>query len=338
MTTVGDQLFHFGGVPVGLPYSHLIGPQGKAVFVSPYRTASTVNAALWASDGNTGRTLSQPFKTIAEAYEACDGGKGEVIYVLGYDNDAADISDDLSATLTWSKSFVHLVGLVPSTKVSQRARITQLSTATGVSPLINVTGHGCVFANLEIFQGVADATSLVCVQVTGQRNVFDNVHFAGVGDAMMSAAGAASLKIDGGAENVFKNCVIGVDTATLDADATGLWLDGAATRNLFEDCLFAHFISAAGFASVTIEDGTGIDRWLWFRRCIFLTESANDATQQTSVFNIKAAIVQGYIILENSFAGTAGGAAEWDSNNRGRIYNNSVAAAASAAGGIFTRQ
>lgn len=338
MTTFGDMVYQFGGAPVGLPYSHLIGPRGKAIFCSPYRTASTTNASLWASDSNSGLKLTEPVKTLATAYALADGGKGEVIYLLSYGNSAADITDDLSATFTWAKNAVHLVGLAAPTSVSQRARLNQLSTATGVSPLLNVTGNNNVFANFQIFQGVADATSLVNVQVTGSRNVFENVHIAGVGHATMSAAGSADLKLNGGSENVFRNCVIGVDTAVRDADATNLWCDGDATRNLFEDCLFQGFISAAGYASVTIEDAQGIDRWLRFKRCIFLTESTNDATQQTTVFNMKAAISQGYIILEDSFAGTAGGAAEWDSNNRGRIYNNAVASAASAAGGVFTRQ
>jgi hypothetical protein len=339
MTTFGDQVYQFGGSPVGgLPYSHLIGPQGKAIFCSPYRTASSTNASQWASDSNDGSKITAPVKTLARAYALADGGDGDVIYLLSYGNSAADITDDLSATFTWAKNAVHLVGLCAPTAVSQRARLNQLSTATGVSPLLNVTGNNCVFANFQIFQGVADATSLVNVQVTGQRNVFENVHFAGVGNATMSAAGSADVKIAAGAENVFKNCVFGVDTATRDADATNLWFDTAATRNHFEDCLFQGFISAAGYANVTIEDSTGIDRWQRFKRCIFLTESANDATQQTTVFNFKAALTQGYVLLEDSYAGTSGGTAEWDSNNRGRIFNNAVASATSAAGGVLTRQ
>jgi hypothetical protein len=313
------------------------------LFVAPYRSsdsgAVTHNSGnLGASDGNSGLDISAPLKTLAKAYDLCHGDRGEVIYLLGEHNTAARVTDDLSATFTWAKNAVHLVGLVPAAVVSQRARIAQLAAATAVSPLLDVTGHGNLFANFQLFQGVADATSLINLRVTGQRNVFENVHIAGVGHATMSAAGSASLKLDGGAENVFRECVIGLDTIAADADATDLWLDGAASRNFFDGCLFARMISAAGFAHVTIEDAQGIDRWLRFRRCTFLSESVNDATQQTSVFNIKAAMSQGYILLEDCYTGTAGGAAEWDSNNRGRIYNNAVASAASAAGGIFTRQ
>jgi hypothetical protein len=336
MTAFGDMVTQFGGAPIGIPYSYLQGPRGKTLFVAPYRTASaTANSANQSSDSNPG-TFDAPLKTIAAAYAKCSGNLGEVIYVLGYSNSAADVTEDWSATQTWSKSFVHLIGLSPPIAFSQRTRVNQLSTATGVSPLLDVTGHGNVFANMQFFQGVADATSLINVRVTGQRNLFENVHFAGVGDATMSAAGAASLAIVGGAENVFRGCTIGVDTAIADADATCLLLQTSATRNRFEDCLFDAYISAAGFAHVTV--GTnGVDRATYFKNCLFTSKSTNKAITQTSVFSIPV-ISQGAIILQNSKCFSDGGAVDWDSNNRGILWNDSVAAAASGAGGILTVQ
>jgi hypothetical protein len=163
------------------------------------------------------------------------------------------------------------------------------------------------------------------------------VHFAGIGDATQSAAGAASLKIDGGDENVFIHCVIGLDTSSYDADATGVLFDSAASRNLFEDCLFQGYISAAGYAHITVADATGIDRWQIFKKCLFLAESTNKGVAQTSVFSIPA-ISQGKILLQDSLAVSDGGAVDWDSNNRGIVWNGAVAAAAGAAGGIMTGQ
>ena len=101
--------------------------------------------------------------------------------------------------------------------------------------------------------------------------------------------------------------------------------------------MFQRFISSAGYVHVTVNDATGIDRWLIFKRCAFVTEAANDAYTQTSVFSIPA-MSQGYIILEDSYLLTPGasGAGAWDSNSRGRLYANMVAPAAVAAGGIAT--
>lgn len=336
MTTFGDQLYQHGGSPVGLPYSYLKGPNGQVLFVAPARSTGTHNNN--ASDTNPG-TLARPLLTIAAAYAKCTGGLGEIIYILGYTNTAADVTDDWSVGVTWAKNSVHLIGLVAPTVVSQRVRINQLSTVTGISPLLLVSGNNNVFANFQIFQGVADATSLINVKVTGQRNVFDNVHIAGIGHATMVTAGARSLVLTGAAENVFKNCTIGVDTIIADNTVTDLELLSGALRNLFEDCLFDREISNAGFASVTVTGATGIDRWIRFRRCTFLTLSVNDAVSQTSVFSLPA-LTQGYILLEDCSALTPGasGTGDWDSNNRGHLYNDRVAPAAAAVGGIFTKQ
>lgn len=338
MSKFGDMVFQFGGAPVHLPYSWLKGPRGKVLFVAPYRTASAdANSAADPNDSNPG-TFAAPLKTIERAYELCTGSLGEVIYMLGYGNNAANVTDDWDASFTWAKNSVHLIGLVPPMVVSHRTRINQLSTATGISPLLNVTGNNCVFSNFQIFQGVADATSLVNVQVSGQHNVFDNVHIGGIGHATMSAAGAACLNLEGGSENVFRNCTIGLDTVDWDADARCVTMDGGASRMYFENCHFSAYISAAGFAHVEVVDSTGIDRWVRFKNCLFTSKSTNKAVTQTSVFSIAAGISQGAIILQDSFAFSDGGAVDWDSNNRGIIWNNSVAAAASAAGGILTGQ
>jgi len=334
MTTFADQVQQFGGSPVGgLPYSWLMGPRGRTFFVSPYRTASSTSGV--GSDGNPG-TFNQPMKTVQAAYDRCTGSQGEIIYVMGDANSAADITDDISATITWSKNAVHLIGLTTPSMVSQRARLAQLSTATGLSPLLNVTGSNCTFANFQIFQGVADATSLINVQVTGSRNYFDNVHFAGIGNATQSAAGACSLKLDGGSENVFKNCVIGLDTVDTDGDGCNLLCDSDASRNLFEDCLFQLWITATAATHVTLADTTAIDRWMWFRRCQFISESVNKSVDMAEVFDIPAGISQGKIVLEDCAALDDGGAPVWSAGTEGIIWANMVAPAASAAGGLMT--
>lgn len=275
---------------------------------------------------------TKPFKTLAVAYGKCVSGKNDTVAVIG---SASALS--LSEAFTWSKNLTHLVGLSSGPRYSSRARINQTSTATGVAALITFSGYGCFVKNIQFFQGVADATSLVAVKVTGHRNVFENCHFAGIGDATQSAAGSASLKIDAGEENLFKHCVIGLDTVTRDADATEILFDSAAARNVFEDCIISSYIGAAGFASVTVADGTGIDRINMFKDCVFFTKSTNKGVAQTSVFSIPV-ISQGAIVLKDSVAASDGGAVDWDSNNRGIIWNNQVAAAASAAGGILTNQ
>lgn len=330
MTTFGDMLFHMGGVPVlpGVPF----GPDSRVYFVAPYRT--TANGA---SDGNNGLSPKRALKTLSAALSKCRADKNDTVVWICSGESAAETTDDQDASLAWDKDLVHLIG-ISRNRYSQRCRLTQTSGATGVTPLLDVTASGCVFANFQAFLG-GDATNLVAVRNTGSHNYFENVHFAGMGSADLgSAANATSLKLEGGSECVFKRCVIGLDTIERDGDSKGeLWFDGGASRMIFEDCFFTTYLSADN-QTVTVEDGTAIDRTILFDRCLFFAKSTNKATAQTTVFSIPAGISQGAIILKDSYAASDGGAVDWDSGNRGIIWNNSVAAAASAAGGILTNQ
>lgn len=286
--------------------------------------ALTTQGQVWhvkpssGSDGHDGKTPDTAFKTLAYAHAVAVADRNDVVLLYSEDNSASGTTDYQSSTLTWSKDGVHLIGVTASTVISQRARIAQLSTATGLTQLVSVTASNCLFKNLSIFHGVADVTSLVALQVSGERNVFEDMHIAGVGNVTMSAAGAASLEIEGGAENVFRRCVIGVDTIARDADVAEIRFDGNATRNYFEDCIVQGFISAAGYVHVKVEDATGIDRWQIFKDCLFISESTNDATAQTEIFNIPA-MSQGYIILKNPGYSAPTNATVWDSSGESRL-------------------
>lgn len=283
--------------------------QGNVWHVKPYSGA----------DGQSGKTQSEAVKTVAKALSLATTNQNDTILLYAESNTAANTTDYQSATLTWNKDAVHLVGVCAPVAVSQRARIAQLSTATAVSPLVNVTANGCIFRNISIFQGVADATSLVALQVTGSRNVFENCHIAGIGHATMVTAGAASLKINAGAENVFRNCTIGLDTIARSQNTNGeIWIDGEAARNLFEDCLIEAFISNVGYEHVTINDATAVDRWLIFKRCLFTSMSADAATPQDQIFQIPT-MTRGMIVLQNcDFAGDDNGCA-WQTSGTTRL-------------------
>jgi len=274
-------------------------------------------------------------KTLAKALSLATANQNDVIFLFAESNTASATTDYQSATLTWNKDLTHLIGVGAPSAISQRARIAQLSTATSVSPLVNVTASGCLFKNVSIFHGVDNAASLIALQVTGQRNAFEDMHIAGMGHATQVAAGGTSLKINGGAENVFRRCVIGLDTIARDASTEGeLWLDGAATRTVFEDCLFTAFISAAGYEHVVLEDATAIDRYVMFKNCTFYSVSANYATPQDQIFELKATLTQGLILLDDSRFMTDDDSCVWQTTAEGHIRNTRPATAADGVGGL----
>lgn len=286
------------------------------------------------NNSSDGLSVATAVKDLSVAYGLCVDGHNDIVAYI-----AGATSLYLSAKLTWAKSYTHLVGLCAPVGVGNRARVFQLSTATGISPLIDITGNGCIFKNIYVNQGVNDATSKICVRVTGQRNYFENCHFTGINNAAQDVAGASSLNLSGAQENLFYHCFIGSDTQTTrGANSTELAIDTAATRNRFEDCDIYAYISNAGHALVTV-GALGIDRQMVFKNCIFITDSLNQGVSLTSVFSLPA-MTQGKVILRgcDMITDGASGTGDWDSNNRGLIWNSRPAPAAAAAGGVMTKQ
>lgn len=294
------------------------GPSSKVYFVD----------AANGDDGNSGDRYSKPLATIAEAYDRCVANQHDVVaYIAG----ASGIN--LSAALTWSKSYTHLVGLCAPSHVGQRSRIFQLSTLTGASPLLTVSGSGCIFQDFYIFQGVNDATSLVNVSVTGSRNYFNNVHFAGGGHLTQAVDGGASLLISGGSENLFERCTVGVDTVAAGNGMAGLVFaaTGGAARNKFRDCHFSMHAGHAGAIFVEALGNSGIDRYQVFERCLFTNLAAQAMTQAFAIaagFDPanKRMLLKDCVLI---------GAGKWDNGDTGLVYGNMNAVTGADASGAL---
>lgn len=290
-------------------YLALIGiPRG------PYSNIYLVDAAN-GSDSNAGDRWSKPLATIAAAYAKCTANQHDVVLVL-----AGASGNTLSAALTWAKNYTHLVGLCAATHAGQRSRIFQLSTLTAASPLLNITASGCIFRDVYIFQGVDDATSLLNVQVTGGRNLFENVHFAGGGHATHAVDGGASLKLNGAEENLFRRCTIGVDTIAAGTGMVGILFDGSAQRNVFDRCHVSMYAGHTGAAFAEVADGEGIDRYTIFDNCLFTnTNKANYEMASGFVIPAVAANRPARIFLKDCMGY---GAAKWDASDRGVLMGN----------------
>jgi len=287
-------------------------------------------------DTNKGKTPTSAFKTLTAAKAVMVDGDHLTLIGLA---DAIN----LSANMDWNLNGCVFDGYCAPLFTGKRARIQQLSSATTMN-LFTVSGYGNIFRNLRFFHGVADATSLVCMTVTGQRNLFVNCEISGIGDAAMNVANAASLVIDGGSENAFIYCYIGLDTIGRGANPNEIVFKNAATRNLFDCCHIVAYLNsgATAYSLVKILTGTGIDRWQKFRNCLFQTDSENQTVTMASAFSIPSGIVQGKIILEGAdtmlLTDGSTGSGAWDSNSRGIIWNNTPAPAATALGGISTKK
>ena len=301
--------------------------QGKAYFVDPTN----------GNDSFDGKTVKTAKATIAAAYALTTSGQNDVVYYLAGTTGATSFT----AALTWSNSYTHLIGICSPINMGQRARIFQASATTGLSPLIDVTGSSCMFKNLYIFHGVADATSKINVRVTGEYNYFENVHFAGIGNDTMDVDGAACLKLDDAHYNRFVNCYIGLDTIDAGSAATNceIWFDTESSKNVFEDCMIYRRIEHnTNHVLVRVNDALGIGSFTEFKNCIFQYFATNQAYHGTTVFGIPAiSSLTRRIILKDCMAISGNSTPiSWDSSSRGITFANMVAPAATAAGGLST--
>lgn len=274
---------------------------GSKIFV-----VDTVNG----SDSNAGDRWTAPLKSVAAAFALCVSGRHDTVLVI-----ASPTADVLTAALAWNKSETHLLGLGAPTMLSSRARLFQTGVLT-LSPLITISGQGCIFKNIYVSQEAADAGSLIAVDVTGGRNYFENCMFAGGGAVECAIAGGTNLALDGGEENLFKNCVIGRDSI---ADATGwaaMTMTNYAVRNIFDGCLFQMYAGATSTTFVKVLINTGLDRWNWFKDCRFFNSCRTYAV--ASLFTVPGSMTgfTNYILADNC---ESIGVSELESANRGVV-------------------
>lgn len=255
------------------------------------------------SDGNTGGP-QDPFKTLAQAHSVCLSGNNDVVFLTG--------TVHTTATIAWTKNNTHLIGLsAPSD--NNRSRISQTG-STVFTPLVNVTGSGCIFKNIATFHGFNDASTQICWVEDGGRNYYENVQFLGMGHATAAAeAGSRSLTVAGDGENLFMGCTIGLDTIVR-ATAANASLEflSATPRNILRNCLFQADVSLATDTHITVGVG-GIDRFVLLDNCTFLNAEFGGpgATAMTAALSVSASagglvLMQGGAVIGAGAVSAAG--------------------------------
>lgn len=238
------------------------------------------------NDGNPGNAPGNgnALSTLARALQLCVAGRGDIVYLISDGSTAATARP--TATLDWNKANTHLIGVCAPGPISQRARIANATSTSGVTPLVKFSAAGCYIANLQIFLGyTTDEDQIACeLAVGGTRCTFNNVQFAGMGDTVPAArAGSMSIKL-GGAENWFTHCTIGLDTISRTTTNSEMGIT-VGTRNVFDDCLFITYAGSAGHLYMSAAAST-IDRFILFRRCTFINAIQSGATTMTAAMSI----------------------------------------------------
>jgi len=138
MTTFGDQVYHLGGVPVGLGDDFMT---GNPLFVH----------ATTGSDGSeNGTKSSRPFKSLDYAIGKCTATNGDRIYLMpGHAETTTAIAADVAG--------IEIIGLGKG-----RARPALTATAAA-SDLIDVTAANILIRNLRLVGAASACTSLISI-------------------------------------------------------------------------------------------------------------------------------------------------------------------------------
>lgn len=309
-----------GGVMLGSGGIPMSTNNYKVFFVDPINGSS----------GNPG-TSDSPMDSVPTAYAQCVSGRGDTVFLVGGpgSDGGTNMTNRLTATFDWAKDNTHLIGLAAPTRVGVRSRITGPSSGGTFSPVMTLSGDGCIFANFSIFDDYT--VDPVALKVTGQRNYLFNVNLQGMGAATgADDAAGASLWIAGGAENTFEQCVIGLDTVPRSTTNGEILLTGAAKRNLFVDCDIVSYSDNAGHLWVKAANSGDLDRWTTFTRCRFHNAPTGIAngTTMTQGMNVHAS-AGGYILLDQC---VQIGATDWCAADNGNVFIGNAAPTAGTSG------
>lgn len=242
-----------------------------------------VDASNGSDTANGGAAQNDAFATLTKAYNTVTDNKHDVIIVVPGEVGSGSGTSELTG-LSWTKDQVHVIGSCAPSPVSQRARI--VWTVDSTDPCFTISGQGNTFTNIQL--ATYEASNDVLVSLTSNRNVFNNVHFAGIGNATAGDdTSARCLSLSGAEENRFIGCAIGLDTIARSVANASLELASASARNVFEDCRFLAFADNAGALHVKIGSG-GIDRFVEFTRCRFDNAIDSTATNMTVAMSVNA--------------------------------------------------
>lgn len=261
MSTFADQLFQFGGSPVGVPVL-----QGATYFF-----VDSTNG----QDGNPG-TAARPFATIQAAVDkAEDNVLGKV--VIGIAPGAYDETVTISRPETGAAMM--LIGLGPRGSV-----YIEPSTEDAV-------GMVCDRDDVTLFNvGVAaeDDTSATALTVTGSRFRAYQCKFEGGANQVVIGPGTVAQEAAGtkgnGADGLFEDCEFCWGTNGLIVQCTDY---GGVTQLYLRDCHF-HNLATKHITEVVGSGGAAAVTFFNFvvRNCIF--DDLEDGTAPTNYIDLNA--------------------------------------------------
>lgn len=239
-----------------------------------------------------GKSADDAYKTLAEAYAAMSADNDDVVVIAPTSSTGRT---NETSSINWAKRRTHIVGNGPLRKGWNRAGVSFASTAT--TPSFTISANNCSFTNFMLYQ---PNDINVMVDLTGEYNTFNYVHFAGIANTTTGNDTAGRcLVITEADDNQFNNCMFGIDTVLNSAANALVELVGntAVARTQFNDCIFSTVTDDAGVRWVLFTGAYSSEVYTLFRNCMFLNTRGGTTALTIGITN--PASVNGKIILDN---------------------------------------
>ena len=177
--------------------------------------------------------------------------------------------------LTWSKDQCHIIGAGPVHAIEHPVELTNGNAdATPTTGNWLFTANECHVQNI-CFRHRGSALNLVNVSISGNNNVFEDVHFHNMANtATAGAAGAKGTVLDGCSNTVFRRCTFGGTEIERTASAADLTIGAGTCDDLrFYDCIWIADLDATADAShafIELVAAADLGKFAYFENASFI--------------------------------------------------------------------
>lgn len=289
MTTFGDGVYAWGGLPVGA--ASIPTTSGNTYFVN-YGTGA---------DAGSGKSQTQPWKTLEYAYSQVTTNNDDIICLLGSSTHV------LSAMLDITKSRVHIIGLdgTNGRLYGQNAKVslTATSGATNIATMRNL-GVRNSFTNIKWMNASTVTEGIYCVAEGGEYALYTNCEIYKSTD--LDQTGAAELVMNGDSCQMI-GCTVGsladpvAGSSIIRARMTcgaGLADSGKVCRDtVIKDTQFWTQAADTTNVFINVPAATDIERMLNLQHCGFINNKAAAALPAVCI-RIGATLTVGEVVLD----------------------------------------
>lgn len=252
------------------------------------------------SDGNTGLSVTKPFKTIAKAYDAAKSNNDDVICLMG------NADHVVTSMLSVTKNRVHFIGIdgSPGRFFGQNAKISMgVTTAATDIACVQNTGSRNSFVNIKFTSANTKAESLYTVVEAGEYALYLNCEIYKETD--LDETGAAEMVMNGDSAQVI-GCTIGstanaISGAVIRANVllTKGIVTGKVSRDVvFERCRFWKRASHVNNRYFYGANATDVERMFHIKDCTFFNTKLAAAVPAQCVA-LAAEQTQGFVLIDN---------------------------------------